>query len=99
MRALLSQPAGKWFVRLVGLLAVVVGIVNPDSLPTNVRAAFIYGAAIVLAVDRWLTDPSTGSSLPVVPVGEAPSTPAAPVAATVPAADSTPGQPPTPSAA
>lgn len=93
MRAVVSQPVGKWFVRLVAVLAAVVGVVNPDSLPVNVRAAFIYGSAIILAVDRWLTDPSTGSTVPpVVPTAQAPFRAAVPVpSATVPAAGSTAG--------
>lgn len=55
------QKLGAWVLRLVALAGVVVGSVNPASLPTSLRATFVVVSGVVLAVDRYLTDPSTGT--------------------------------------
>lgn len=56
-----AQSAGAWLLRLLSLAGVAVGAINPASLPTSLRATFIIVSGVVLALDRYVTDPSTGN--------------------------------------
>jgi hypothetical protein len=56
-----SQQIGAWVLRILGLAAVVLAAIPPDSVPMAVRPALAVAGALVLAVDRYVTDPSTGS--------------------------------------
>ncbi|HVH77983.1 MAG TPA: hypothetical protein VM782_01215 [Stellaceae bacterium] len=59
---------GNWLLRALALLGAIMAAVNPNSLPASVRTGFAVASGIVLAVDRWLTDPSTGNP-PTKPPG------------------------------
>lgn len=58
-----------YLIRLLSLLGIALASIDPSSLPPAVRAWIIPASAIVLAVDRYITDPSSGN--PVTPPGPA----------------------------
>ena len=61
------QNLGAWFLRLLAIAGVVISAVNPASLPASLRTAFAIGSAVILAVDRYVTDPTTGTPPPPPP--------------------------------
>ena len=62
-----TQQAGAWIARIGALALVILGAIPPDSIPSNVRPWFVGAGAIILAVDRYVTDPSTGTPPPPAP--------------------------------
>ena len=70
-----AQQLGAWFLRLLAIAGVALAAVPADAIPTNVKPWFAIGAAIVLAVDRYVTDPSTGTTNLSAPPVAAPSNP------------------------
>lgn len=46
--------------RVVALLAGIVAAVPQDQLPASARASFAVITAVILGVDRFVSDPSTG---------------------------------------
>jgi hypothetical protein len=56
-----SQTLGAWFLRLLGIAGVAVAAIDPSNLPNSYRNTLTVVSAILLAVDRYLTDPSTGN--------------------------------------
>ena len=56
-----AQQAGAWFLRVLSLAGVVLAAIPSDSVPSNVKPWLAAGAAVILAVDRYVTDPSTGT--------------------------------------
>ena len=71
---LTMQQLGAWFLRILSVAGVALAAIPSDSIPANVRPWIAAGSAVILAVDRYVTDPSTGTS-PATPV----ATPAPPV--------------------
>ena len=77
------QQLGAWFLRLLAVAGVALAAIPADSIPANVRPYFAIGSAVILAVDRYVTDPSTGTpplaaSPPPTPVAAAPANPLLP---------------------
>lgn len=56
-----TQQIGAWLLRVLSLAAVVIAAIPATSVPSDVRPALAAAGAIILAVDRFLTDPSTGN--------------------------------------
>lgn len=78
-----AQQLGAWFLRLLAVAGVALAAIPADSIPANVRPYFAIGSAVILAVDRYVTDPSTGTppvSTPVAPPEKAPTPVAVPPA-------------------
>jgi hypothetical protein len=79
------QQLGAWFLRLLAVAGVALAAIPADSIPANVRPYFAIGSAVILAVDRYVTDPSTGTpapppAAPSTPTPVAPSNPLLPPA-------------------
>jgi hypothetical protein len=60
------QNLGAWALRLLGLVGVVLGAIPQDAVPANVRPWLVTAGALWLAVDRYVTDPTTGTPAPPV---------------------------------
>jgi hypothetical protein len=74
------QQLGAWFLRVLALAGVALAAIPQDSIPANVRPYFAIGSAVILAVDRYVTDPSTGTPPPTpVATPQAPAQPANPL--------------------
>jgi hypothetical protein len=77
-----AQQIGAWIARIGAVAMVVLAAVPSDSLPLAVRPYFAIAGAVIVAVDRYVTDPSTGNpTTPPAPmqVQVANTTPPAPV--------------------
>jgi hypothetical protein len=68
-----------YFLRLLSLAGVALAAVPADSIPPAIKPWFAIGGAIILAVDRYVADPSTGNTTTTTPA-PFPPTPAAPAA-------------------
>ena len=51
-----------YFLRLLSLAGVALAAIPSDSIPTSLKPWFAIGGAIILAVDRYVADPSTGNT-------------------------------------
>jgi hypothetical protein len=60
-----TQGIGAWILRLLGLAGVAVAAIDPANLPASYRNTLTIVGAVLLAIDRYLTDPSTGNPPPV----------------------------------
>lgn len=58
------QSLGAWIARIGSVALVVLSAIPADAVPTNVRPYLAIAGAIILAVDRYVTDPSTGTPTP-----------------------------------
>jgi hypothetical protein len=56
-----AQQIGAWLTRAAYTLGVVTSITNTFNLPTSLRVAIAFGSAIVFGIDRFVTDPTTGT--------------------------------------
>ena len=56
------QQVGAWFLRLLAIAGVVVAAIDPNNLPASYRNVLTVVSAVILAVDRYLADPSTGTT-------------------------------------
>lgn len=65
-----AQTLGAWFLRALAVAAAVVAAIPATDVPTSVRPALAIAGAIILAVDRYVTDPSTGTPTPAPPVAD-----------------------------
>lgn len=61
------QKLGSWFLRLLSLAGVALAAIDPNSLPASVRSTFVIAAGVILAVDRYVSDPTTGTPPPAPP--------------------------------
>lgn len=69
MKATLTpQQLGAWLARIGSIVMVVLAAIPADALPSSVRPYFAVAGAVILAVDRYVTDPSTGT-----PAGSTPT--------------------------
>jgi hypothetical protein len=59
-----AHRAGKWFLRLLALGSGVAASIPSDSLPREVRPYMVLASGVILAVDRYVSDPSTGNPPP-----------------------------------
>lgn len=66
---LTPQSIGAWIARIGSVALVVLSAIPADSVPANVRPYLAIAGAVILAVDRYVTDPSTGNPPPSVPGG------------------------------
>ena len=62
-----GQKLGAWFVRLLAVAGVAVAAIDPSNLPPSYRNTLTVVSAVLLAVDRYLADPSTGTPPPSPP--------------------------------
>lgn len=70
-----TQQIGAWLARILSLAAVVISAVPATDVPVNVRPYLALVGGIILAVDRYVTDPTTGTPPPVpTPAPPAPLT-------------------------
>ena len=53
-----------WLVFLIGLAAAAVAAIDPNNLPSNYRTGLAVAAAVLLGVERYVSDPSTGTPTP-----------------------------------
>lgn len=56
-----------YILRLLSLLGVALVAFDPSTLPASMRVWVTPAAAVILAVDRYVTDPSSGN--PTTPPG------------------------------
>lgn len=56
-----TQQLGAWLARILSLAAVVIAAVPATDVPASVRPYLAVVGGIILAVDRYVTDPSTGT--------------------------------------
>lgn len=56
-----GQQLGAWLLRLASLAAIATQMANSFNLPNSVRVAITTVSGIILAVDRYVTDPTTGT--------------------------------------
>jgi hypothetical protein len=90
------QQLGAWIARLGSVALVALSAIPADSIPANARPYLAIAGAIILAVDRYVTDPSTGST-PPTPAPAPPPVVTAPAPAPIPATPPPPAPaPPTP---
>lgn len=61
------QAVGAWFLRILAIAGIALAAIPADAIPANVKPWFAAGAAVILAVDRYVTDPSTGTPTPPTP--------------------------------
>lgn len=77
---LTSQQIGSYLRQALAILGVVFGVLTQSvtalQLPTAVSSILVVGGAVILAVEHYVSDPSTGTPWP--------SAAAAPTAATAP---------------
>lgn len=59
--SLTPQQLGAWIARIGSVALVALSAIPADSIPPNVRPYLAIAGAIILAVDRYVTDPTTGS--------------------------------------
>ena len=63
-----AQKLGATLTKIVGIAALVMGPLTATlpslGLPVAVSTAITTVGGIILAIERWLTDPSTGNSPP-----------------------------------
>lgn len=69
------QQLGAWIARIGAVALVVLSAIPADSVPANVRPYLAIAGAVIVAVDRYVTDPTTGTP---TPPAKAPTTPPAP---------------------
>lgn len=67
-----TQQIGAWIARIGSVALVVLSAIPADSLPANVRPYLAIAGAVILAVDRYVTDPTTGTPVPSPPTPVAP---------------------------
>lgn len=58
---LTSPQTGAWIQRLAYALGFAVAGVNPTNLTGAERIGVVIASAVLAAVDRYLSDPSTGT--------------------------------------
>lgn len=56
-----AQQLKHWVIFLLGLAAAVVAAVDPNNLPSSYRTGLVIAASIILGVERYVSDPSTGT--------------------------------------
>jgi hypothetical protein len=71
-----TQQLGAWLLRVLAIASAVIASIPATSIPVSVRPFMVIAAGIILAVDRYVTDPTTGTPAPSPP----PSPPPAPAA-------------------
>lgn len=59
-----AQNLGAWFLRFLAIAAAVIAAIPATDVPASARPALAIAGAIILAVDRYVTDPSTGTPSP-----------------------------------
>lgn len=59
-----AQQLGAWIARIGSVALVVLSAIPADSVPANVRPYLAIAGAVILAVDRYVTDPTTGTPPP-----------------------------------
>lgn len=62
-----KQQIASWLRQAAAIAAIVITALNTISMPTAVRAALGAGAAILLGIEHYVSDPSTGSPPPPTP--------------------------------
>lgn len=72
---LTPQALGAWIARIGSVALVVLSAIPADSVPANVRPYLAIAGGLILAVDRYVTDPSTGTPPPVPPTPVATAVP------------------------
>jgi hypothetical protein len=55
---------GAWLLRALSIAAIAISAIPATSIPMNVRPYLALAAGIILAVDRYVTDPTTGTPQP-----------------------------------
>jgi hypothetical protein len=61
------QQIGAWVARLGSVALIILAAIPADSVPANVRPYLAIAGAVIVAVDRYVTDPSTGTPTPTPP--------------------------------
>ncbi len=61
------QQLGAWIARLGSVALVALGAIPADGVPASWHNALVIAGAVILAVDRYVTDPSTGTPPPSSP--------------------------------
>ena len=76
--SLTAQQLGAWIARIGSVALVVLAAIPADSVPANVRPYLAIAGAVILAVDRYVTDPTTGTPPPAPPAPKTTTTTPAP---------------------
>ncbi len=76
------QQLGAWIARIGAVALVVLSAIPADSVPANVRPYLAIAGAVIVAVDRYVTDPTTGTPAPPTPSAQAQTPPVPPPPAT-----------------
>ena len=58
------QQVGAWIARIGAVALVALSAIPADAVPANVRPYLAIAGAVIVAVDRYVTDPSTGTPPP-----------------------------------
>ena len=56
-----AQQLKHWIIFVLGLAAAAVAAIDPTNLPGTYRTGLTIAAAIILSVERYVSDPSTGT--------------------------------------
>lgn len=65
-----TQRVGSWLRQAAAIVGIIaVGLLNVGSLPASVRLILTAVSGIVLAIEHYVSDPSTGATPPKSPPG------------------------------
>lgn len=64
-----SQRVGSWLRQAAAVAGLVVSLGNQMSLPNSVRSVVAVVSGLLLVVEHYLGDPSTGNPPPPPPPG------------------------------
>lgn len=65
-----TQQVSSWVRQAAAIVGIIViGLLNIGSLPSSVRVVLTATSGIVLAIEHFVSDPSTGSTPPKTPPG------------------------------
>lgn len=86
-----TQQIGSYIRQALAILGIIFGVLTASvttlHLPVAVSSILVVAGAVILAIEHYVSDPSTGTPTPTVPVvAPVPVAPVVPVVPPVPAA-------------